>query len=166
MLLTGEFADREATATAVRALRAKGFDPEAIDLYSCEPLELEPGLLDRPSRMSLAAVGGGVTVCLLAVAFVSYTQTSYPLITGGMPIFSLWATGVIFYEMTMLGAIAATFLMFLWESGLLGRRAFPAPEPLAGRIYLRVRCEPDQLAAAGQCLFEAGVVRVKKDKLP
>ena len=150
MLLTGEFADREATATAVRALRAKGFDPEAIDLYSCEPLELEPGLLDRPSRMSLAAVGGGVTVCLLAVAFVSYTQTSYPLITGGMPIFSLWATGVIFYEMTMLGAIAATFLMFLWESGLLGRRAFPAPEALdAGRIYLRVRCELDQLAVAG-----------------
>ena len=42
------------------------------------------------------------------------TQRSYPLPTGNMPIVALWPTGVIVYEMTMLGAILVTlFTMFI-----------------------------------------------------
>ena len=60
-----------------------------------------------------------------------------------MPIFSFWATGVITYEMTMLGAIVATFAWFLWESGLVARRDRSAPVPQVdpGSICLRVRCQ-------------------------
>ncbi|MBI3665180.1 MAG: DUF3341 domain-containing protein [Acidobacteria bacterium] len=170
MFLTGEFSQAEATGRAIEALKAKGFGPQALDMFSTEPVELPPGVLDRPSRMSLMAVAGAVVVCLLAVVFVYYTQRSYRLNTGGMPLFSLWATGVIFYEMAVLGAIGATFVMFLWESGML-RKDHAAPrwkgaegelalEP--GRILLRVRCEPEHFAAVGECLYAAGASRVEK----
>ena len=73
--------------------------------------------------MSLGAVSGAVLLGLLTIGFVSYTQHNYPLVTGGMPIFSFWATGAVFYELTMLGAILTTFVWFLWESGVLRRQA-------------------------------------------
>ena len=59
----------------------------------------------------------------LATAFVYWAQNNYKLVTGGMPIFSFWATGVITYEMTMLGAIITTFAVVS-----LGER----PDPQAG----------------------------------
>ena len=72
--------------------------------------------------MSVAVVtGANVTAFLLIVGFVYFTQYNYPLITGGMPIFSFWATGVVFYEMTMFGAIVTTLFWFIRESGLLRR---------------------------------------------
>ena len=134
-------------------------------MFSSEPVELPPGVLDRESHMSLLAVAGAATLCLLAALFVYFTQHQFPLITGGMPIFSFWATGVIFYEFTMLGAISATFLFFLWESGLLRqapRKTGPVPDVDSGRIFLRVRCRPEQAAMAGECLYQAGAASVKK----
>ena len=173
MFVTGEFREAQSTGQAIEALTGKGFGPEELDIFSTEPVELAPGVLDRPSRMSLAAVGGAVVVCLLAVVFVYYTQHNYRLNTGGMPLFSLWATGVIFYEMTVLGAIGATFLMFLWESGIL-RKDHAAPRPggarggeLAlepGRILLRVRCRPEEMGKVGECLYAAGASRVEKQE--
>jgi hypothetical protein len=132
-------------------------------VFSTEPVDAASELLPRESRMSLAAVGGGAALGLLAMGSVVYTQQAYPLITGGMPIVSFWATGVIFYEFTMLGAIAATFLMFLRESGLLHRdRTEPVPAIAAGHIYLRVECEPEQVTTIGECLYRAGAISVKK----
>ncbi len=163
MHLMAQFQDSEAAAVAVGALRARGLDPDDIAVFSGVPVEFPPGVLDRPSRMSLLAVAGGVSLCLLATGFLYYTQHDYKLITGGMPLFSMWATGVISYEMTMLGAIAATFLMFLWESGLLRRRnAGPTPVIDPGRIALRVRCRQDNVTAAGEALYRAGAARVEK----
>ena len=65
----------------------------------------------------LAAFGGavgGVSGYLLA----ALTQRSYPLPTGNMPIVAFWPTGVIVYEMTMLGAILTTVLTLLISAGL------------------------------------------------
>ncbi len=168
MLLSGEFADTGAAVAAIATLKARGFEADNIDLFSAEPVDLPAGALTRPSRMSLAAVAGAVTICLLAMAFVYYTQRSYPLVTGGMPVFSFWATGVIFFEMTMLGAIAATFLAFLWESGILRRRSdLPPPPPVEpGRIWLRLQCLPEQVTRAGECFYQSGALQVKKEDLP
>ena len=165
MFLTGEFTEAESTAAAIETLKSKGFDDQDLDVFSTEPVEFPPGVLDRESHMSLVAVGGAATLCLLAALFVRFTQYSFPLVTGGMPLFSFWATGVIFYEFTMLGAIAATFLTFLWESGVLRRSAqksSPVPDLDSGHIYLRVRCRPEQASAAGECLYQAGAASVKK----
>jgi hypothetical protein len=165
MFLTGEFRDPQSAIAAVAALRAKGFAISELDLFSSEPVELPEGLLDRESHMSLAAAAGGVLLFLLATGFVFYTQYDYPLITGGMPLISFWATGVVSYELAMLGAIGMTFLAFLWESGLL-RRGEPAPVPALdnGAVYLRVRCRPEQIVAAGECLYQAGASRVKRSE--
>ena len=79
-----------------------------------------------------------------------------------MPIFSFWATGVVFYELTMFGAILTTFFWFLRESGLLRRgRRPPAPSVEPGIICVRVECSPDQADAARRSLESAGAENVR-----
>ena len=164
MYLIGEFRDKAAVRAAIHTLRAGGLSGVDLDLFSEEPVEFPQGVLDRPSRMSLAAVAGAVICGLLATAFVYWTQHNYKLVTGGMPVFSFWATGVITYEMTMLGAIVATFGWFLWESGLVRRRdpSAPVPEVDPGSICLRVRCGADDVAKASETMRRAGATAVAR----
>jgi hypothetical protein len=165
--LTGDFQQKEATVQALRELKAKGFGPGDLDVFSDEPVEFPRGVLDHPSRMSLGVVAGAITFCLLAMGFVYFTQHNYPLITGGMPLFSFWATGVVFYEMTMLGAILTTFIWFVMESGLLRRnRKAPVPAIEPGVICVRVRCQPDQVENASRFLERAGANNVRKIEDP
>ena len=162
MYLTGEFRQKESAIHALEELKAKGFGPSELDVFSDEPMEFPPGVLDRPSHMSFGVVAGAITFCLLATGFVYFCQHNYALITGGMPLFSFWATGVVFYEMTMLGAILTTFLWFLMESGVL-RRDPQTPVPSEpGVICLRVRCRPDQVNDAGSYLKCAGATNVSE----
>jgi hypothetical protein len=159
MYLNGEFrfnGARDHVFRALRELRARGFASEDVDVFSNEPLEIPRDVLDRRSQMSLVVVSGALAFCLLIIAFVAFTQYNYRLITGGMPVFSFWAAGVVFYEITMLGAILTTFFWFLRESGLLRRRRAPAPELEPGMICVRVRCGPDQAIGAQKALEAAG----------
>jgi hypothetical protein len=159
-----EFREKDAAAAAIRSLRAMGITPAGLDLFSEEPVDLPRGVLDRPGRMSLASVLGGIAFGLLATAFLYWTQHNYRLVTGGMPIFSFWATGVITYEMTMLGAIVATFGWFLWESGLARKRDRLAPVPLVGpgSMCLRVRCRPDESSQAIDAMRRAGAIEIER----
>jgi len=163
MHLTAEFRQAGAVKPAIAGLQVSGTAVEAMEVFSSEPVELGIAVMERRSRMSLVAVAGAAGACLLGGVFVYYAQHSYPVITGGMPVFSPWATGVIFYELTMLGAIGATFLALLWESGLARRgvrRGGPVMDP--GRIYLRVECPAEQASAIGEKLYRAGADRVTK----
>ncbi|MFL6350871.1 MAG: quinol:electron acceptor oxidoreductase subunit ActD [Bryobacteraceae bacterium] len=163
MYLTGHFQYKEGTFQALRELAARGFAPSDVAVFSDEPIEFPRGVLDRPNRMSLGVVAGAITFCLLTIGFVYFTQHNYPLITGGMPLFSFWATGVIFYEMTMLGAILTTFVWFLVESGLLRRnRKEPVPTIEAGMICVRLHCQPDQVNDAATYLERAGAIQVRR----
>jgi hypothetical protein len=162
--LIGEFREKDAAASAIRALRSSGIESGALDLFSEEPVEFPRGVLDRPSRMSLVSVTGAILLGGLATAFVWWTQHNYGLVTGGMPLFSFWATGVITYEMTMLGAILATFGWFLWESGLLRKQnpEEPVPQVDPGAICLRVRCRGNEAAQAIDTMRRAGAVDVQR----
>jgi Protein of unknown function (DUF3341) len=161
VFLTGDFHQKEAAVRAVRELKANGFGLDELDVFSDEPLEFPRGVLERPTHMSLAVVTGAITFCLLTVGFVYYTQYNYPLITGGMPLFSFWATGVVFYELTMLGAILTTFVWFLRESGLLRRgRKGPTPVVKPGMIYVRVHCGTNQAGEVTGLLGRAGANNV------
>ncbi len=162
MYLRGDFQSNAAATQALRQLRAKGFDSSAIDVFSDEPVEFPRGVLDRPSRMSFTVVSGAVTACLLAIGFVHFTQYNYPLFTGGMPLFSFWATGVVFYELTMLGAILTTLLCFLWESGLLRRKHGPVPDIEPGVICIRLRCRQEQAEEARRCMERGGADNVAR----
>jgi|KBSMisStaDraftv2_1062788.scaffolds.fasta_scaffold904068_2 hypothetical protein len=156
MYLKGDFQEKDAAAQALWDLKSEGFSSADLDVFSDEPVEFPRGVLDRPSHMSLTVVTGAITLCLLTIGFVYYTQYGYPLVTGGMPIFSFWATGVIFYELTMLGSILTTLACFLWESGLLQRRRPPAPVIEPGIICIRVHCPADQAEKVSRCLTRAG----------
>ena len=164
MYLIGEFREMEAAASAIRSLRAGGVRPADLDVFSEEPVEFPRGVLDRASRMSVVSVSGAVGFGALATLFIWWTQHNYPLPTGGMPIFSFWATGVITYEMTMLGAILATFGWFLWESGLVRKRDKSAPVPVVppGAMCLRVRCRGGEAAQTIDVLRRAGAVDVER----
>ena len=161
MYLKAEFREKETAARAILELKAHGFGPDALDVFSNEPVEFADGVLDRPSRMSLVVMASALTFCMLAILFVRYTQYDYPLVTGGMPLFSFWSTGVVFYELTMLGAILSATGWFLWESGLVRRRgSVPVPEVELGVICLRVRCEEEQTQIASRQLEQAGATGV------
>jgi len=162
--LIGEFRDKASLTQAIHALRGQAVSSSDLALFSEEPAELRRGVLDRPSRMSLASVSGGILFGLLATAFIYFTQHQYRLPTGGMPIFSFWATGVITYEMTMLGAIVATFAWFLWESGLLRKRDrnAPVPEVEPGSFCLRVRCGSEEAMRAAEAMRRAGANVVQR----
>lgn len=164
MYLAADFEQKESTVQAVQELKAMGFGLRDLCIFSDEPVEFPRGVLDRPSRMSLVVVTGAVVFCLLTIGFVYFTQYNYPLITGGMPLFSFWATGVIFYELTMLGAIVTAFSWFLWESGLVRRRdrSVPVPAVKPDIICIRVHCRPDQLGEATRSLQRVGAENVRK----
>ncbi|MBV8550126.1 MAG: DUF3341 domain-containing protein [Acidobacteriaceae bacterium] len=163
MYLIGDFHDQESTVRAVLDLKANGFNADDLDVFSDEPLEFRRGVLDRRSRMSLAVVTGAIIFCLLAIGFVHFTQYNYQLVTGGMPTFSFWATGVVFYELTLFGAIVTTFFWFLRESGLPRRASRPsAPMREPGTICVQVRSRLDQAEAAHRLLERAGANNVRR----
>ena len=160
MYVIGEYREQAPVVDALRSLRADGIAAEDLDLFSEEPVELPRGVLDRPSRMSFVSVSGAIAFGLAATGFIWFCQYNYKLVTGGMPLFSMWATGVITYEMTMLGAIVATFAWLLWESGLIRKREDPAviPERDPRSIYVRVRCPGTRAGAVEEALRRAGAV--------
>ena len=164
LYLTGTFTDKKEAAEAIKQLKADGYDANDLAIFSDEPVEFPRGVLDRPSHMSLAVVLGAISFFLLVVGFVYSTQYDYPLVTGGMPIFSFWPTGVVFYEITMLGAVLTTAGWFIWESGLLRRRDrnVPLPSIQPDVICLRVHCAAEQFASASAIIEGAGAKQVAK----
>jgi hypothetical protein len=163
LYLTGTFRDKGEAVQAIEQLKANGYGPEDLTVFSDEPVEFPRGVLDRKSYMSLVVVSGAIMFFLLVVAFVYYSQYNYPLVTGGMPIFSFWPTGVVFYEITMLGAILTTLGWFIWESGLLRRdKGVPVPVIEPEAICLRVRCTAQQYEATAGVLERAGAKNVAK----
>ena len=161
--LFSEFIEKASVATAIQALRSAGVSDRDLDVFSEEPVEFHRGVLDRPSHMSLAAVFGAAVFGIGATVLMRMAQYNYAIITGGMPIFSFWGTGVITYEMTMMGAVLSTFGYFLWESGLLRKRDKTAPVPTVApeRICLRVRWTGGDVARPTAILKDAGAVSVE-----
>ena len=140
--LHAEYRRTEHLAAAIRLLQANGVPRSALELYSRRPVEAETALLPRRSWMSVGAVVSAIAVGTGATALMYWIQLDYPLVTGGMPIVSGWATAVVTFEATMAGAVFGTLLMLLKESGLaLSRRRAPVPcLPDEGAV-LQVECE-------------------------
>jgi len=131
---------------SVNALLSAGIPNSDIILLSSEPLEHgEVPLQQRtlmPWIVACGAVGAGIGGFLLA----SLTQESYAIHTGGMQVVTLWADGIITYELTMLGAILTTGVVFLITSALRGRGQFPdAPEVSDGKVLVGAASVPASL---------------------
>jgi len=96
---------------AVTALQAAGVNRSRIVVMSAEPFgEYSFSQAEHATAMPWVAVLGGVVGGISGYLLAAYTQVAYPLITGGMPIIASWPTGIITYELTMLGAVIATVI--------------------------------------------------------
>jgi len=160
----GLFHGPHAAERGMNALRAAGIAPDQIIVMSPEPFE-EYGFAQAeraklmPWLVALGGVIGGTTGYLIAW----YTQTAYPIVTGGMPIMAPWPTGIVTYELTMMGAIVTTLITLLIGSRLPNwKPKLYDPEISDGKILIGVVDPPDNARAdIENRLRRAGAEQVK-----
>jgi hypothetical protein len=115
------FDTRDEAVAALRELRRDGVPGSSITVMSSEPLHLEVD--DGPkTRIAGFAITGGLIGAAMALLLTVWTSRRVGLVTGGMPIVSPWAFGIIVFELTALGAILATLGRMILEAGLVKRR--------------------------------------------
>jgi hypothetical protein len=108
---------------AVDGLRANGVADEDITVISWTPMEdFEFSHINKNTPFWYTACAGGLAGMLLSTWFVTYASNDWPMNVGNMATFAWWTFIIIIFEMTMLGAIITTVIMFLATSDLLRRR--------------------------------------------
>lgn len=168
--LYGLYPDPESAQKAVDALRAATselrFDGRQIVIASGEPHE---GYEFTDSHVSVSgpyryAVLGGIVGGTLGYLLTTFTQHSYPILTGGMPLSPTWTNGIIVYEMTMLGAILTTLVTLLIGAGLPNfKGVITDAEIWQGKIVVGVVDPPDgSEPELEKRLQQAGATQVKR----
>ena len=165
----GLFPDTNSARRGVVALREASsrlrLDSKAIVIMSSEPLEEEGfGWEQEKSPMAWLAPLGAVLGAGVGYTLSAFTQRSYPLPTGGMPIVAMWPTGIIMYELMMLGAIVTTIVAFVVATGLPNyRERLYDPEVTNGKILVGIsKLESDCRAELEQLLYKGGAEQVKE----
>jgi mono/diheme cytochrome c family protein len=167
----GLFHEAEPTAETIEGLRQLGVPEERITVLSGMPYRAE--MLGRHrarvplGRVALAGAGLGL---LTAVFLTVGIFLLYPLRQGGQPIVPIPPSLIVFFEVTMLGTMWATFF------GLLLGNRFPVfkEQPYDPRItegHIGVLVEVDGELADGACeLLESKgahhIHRVEADPTP
>ena len=138
------FDTRDEVLAALRELKRAGVPDSSITVMSSEPLHLEESDAPR-SRIPGFAIAGGLIGAAFALALTSWTSRQVGLVTGGMPIVSPWAFGIIVFELTALGAILATLGRMIYEAGLGRPRALATYDKAVadGRIVLALDSASD-----------------------
>lgn len=96
---------------AVDNLRAAGVAEREIVVISSEPIEeYEFSHRDKATWLYYIAGCGGAIGLALATWLTWFTETTWPLPTGNMPIVAWWANLIVMFELTMLGGILATVI--------------------------------------------------------
>jgi hypothetical protein len=115
--------DGRSAQRAVDGLRAAGISDERITVISAQPMEdFAFGHMHTRTYMWYIACAGALLGFSAATGLAYFTQTSWRLPTGGMPIVAWWPNLIIMFELTMLGAILATVVTLIVSGGLLRRR--------------------------------------------
>ncbi len=165
----GLYPNPDSAERAMNRLRSRrsalGFEVRDICLAASEPLdEYDLGWREQKTPMPWLAALGGLIGGTSGYLLVSLTQRAYPLPTGNMPIVALWPTGVIVYELTMLGAILTTFISLLISARLpRWRKTVYDPAVSEGKILIGV-VNPEEATHADlvKTLLEAGAEQVKE----
>jgi hypothetical protein len=129
---------REAVA-ALHELEREGVPNSSITVMSSEPLHLE-AVHPPKTRIAGFAIAGGLLGAVFAILLTVLTSRRVGLVTGGMPIVSPWAFGIIVFELAALGAILATLGRMIIEAGLARHGALDGyDEAVAdGRVVLSI----------------------------
>jgi Protein of unknown function (DUF3341) len=160
----GLFPGPQSAERGINALRDAGVPADKIVVMAPEPFEeysFAQG--ERSTAMPWLAVLGGVIGGVGGYALAWYTQVAYPLITGGMSQVAGWPTGIVTYEVTMMGAIIATLITLLVGSRLPNwRPKLYDTEVSYGKVLIGV-IDPSDESRAGveDRLRRAGAEKVK-----
>jgi hypothetical protein len=161
----GLFSDPESAQRAVDRLRREGVADRAITVLTSQPYEeYEFSHRYKQTWIFWIAAGGGAVGLMTGLILSYVTQTSWPLVTGGMPILAWWPTIIIMFEVTMLGAILATVVSLLVTTELPSTqsRVYDA-EVSRGKIMVAVeQPRDDQVAAVERTLRAVGTEEVRK----
>ena len=158
----GLFPDPDSAQCAVDELRRTGVDDASITVITSQPFEeYEFSDRDRHTWLFWIAAGGGVLGLGAGLILAYVTETFWPIVTGGMPIFAWWPNIIVLFELTMLGAIIATVLSLLITTGLPTRKAkLYDPAVSQGKILVAVEHpRDDALPKLQRVLREAKTVR-------
>ena len=132
---------------AARALQRGGLPRAAITIMSSEPAHRPTADSAAPSNSHIGTVAicGGLIGAAAAVMLTVWTSRRVDLVTGGMPIVTPWAFGIIVFELTALGAILATLARMIFEAGLARRGALADYDPAVadGRVVVSLQCVDD-----------------------
>ena len=137
----GLFADPDSAERGMNSLRAAGVSTDRIVVMSPEPFdEYSFSRSGRKTWMPWIAVLGGLLGGISGYLLAWYTQVAYPLITGGMPLVAKWPTGIVTYELTMLGAILTTLVTLLITARIpnWSEPSIAEPEVSNGKILIGV----------------------------
>jgi hypothetical protein len=162
------YSDPDAAQRAVDALKTAGgslgIGERQIVVVTAEPFDGYDFPDDHSqTHIFLLASIGGIVGAIFGYWLTRFTQVSYPLNTGGMPIVSLWTNGIIIYELTMLGAIVWTLVTLLITARLphFGK-SLSDPAIWHGKILVGVTDPPEQARPELEKQFrQAGASEVK-----
>jgi len=108
--------NRHEAVSALHELERDGVPKSSITVMSSEPLHME---CEGPkTRIPLFGIIGGLLGAVFAILLTVWTSRRVGLITGGMPIVSPWAFGIIVFELGALGAILMTLGRMVFEASL------------------------------------------------
>ena len=135
------YSDGQSAQQAVNRLRAAGLADREITVISSQPMEdYEFGEMDKATWMWWFACLGGLIGMAMGFGLAYLTETSWPINTGGLPIFAWWPNLIIMFELTMLGAITATVITLVVTALLpsRGRGFLYDPEVSDGKILVGI----------------------------
>jgi len=158
----GVFSSAETAAKALEALDKAGMKP--VSFYA--PFDPEEG--GFPSSNKKSSVGrftlvGAVFGVVLGLIFSVGTAIVYPVETGGLPILSLPAIGIISFDLMLLCAIIATIIGFVYCALLSTRRSAFVPACVSSDHFgISVQGDQKYLKRAGEVLKVCGAKKVGK----
>jgi hypothetical protein len=160
----GLYPDGQGAQQAVNRLRAAGLADRQITIMSAQPMEdFEFGHVDKANWIWWFACGGGLVGMATGFFLTWLTETSWPMNTGGLPVYAWWPNLIIIFELTMLGAILATVISLVITAGLGRRMGLYDPEVTDGQILVGVENPSDAALADVQKALESPPgARVKK----
>jgi hypothetical protein len=83
--------------------------------------------IERRSRIGLFAIAGGIIGGSLGALLTVWSSREVNLVTGGMPIVTPWAFGIIVFELAALGAIIFAVIRMIIEARLARRKPAEIP---------------------------------------
>jgi ActD protein len=160
----GLYDDGYAAQRAVNGLRAAGIDDAEITVITAQPMEeFEFSHIGRDTWIWYIATAGALAGLLFATWLAWFTERDWPLNTGNMPIVAWWPNLIIMFELTMLGAIAATVITLLVSAGLVRRRPLLYdPEVTDGKILVGIEtADADRAKQIERALLAGPGARIK-----